>query len=280
MNFIKFTLLSLCVIVFASCQKGVDATLPGTSGDKKYVSRVIETDPGTPGEAWMLEFKYDAQQRCTTLVEKTVDSTSGTPVVTDEATYTFHYNGNDSRPFKITYDAFGMIVAWFVKFDAQGKKLQDSVSDVSSGYTEIVNYTYNGNNVIAHYQVDVFGTSLSFLDTVYHDGNNITKQRSAEYSQGSLFGWYEMTFTYDNHPNPFHQLNINTAFFASSSYLAIGTFIGLNKNNVVSETYRDLQSATGPEVTQYQYTYDGDGYPTLFRYTDGSFIGNIRYEYK
>src|SRR5215213_7581638 len=133
MKYIQFTLLSLCVI-FASCQKEVDATLNETEDPKKLVSRVIETDPGVPGEAWVLEFKYDAQQRCTTLVEKTIDSTSGTPVVTEEANYTFHYNGNESRPNKITYDAFGMSVTWFPKFDAQGKKIQDSVLDAGSGY--------------------------------------------------------------------------------------------------------------------------------------------------
>jgi YD repeat-containing protein len=279
MKYIQFTLLTLCVI-FASCQKEVDPSMNETEDPKKLVSRVIETDPGVPGEAWMLEFKYDAQQRCTTLVEKTIDSTSGTPVVTEEANYTFHYNGTESRPNKITYDAFGTVVTWFPKFDAQGKKIQDSVLDAGSGYKEIVNYTYNNNKIIAEYKVEVFGQSLSFLDTVYHDGNNMTKQISAEHSQGSLLGWYEMMYTYDNHPNPLGQTNISTSFFASSSYLAIGTFIGLNKNNVLSESYRDLLSSTGPEVTQYQYTYDGDGYPALFRYTDGSYTGTIRYEYK
>lgn len=279
MKYIKFTLLSLCVI-FASCQKEVDPTMNEPEDPKKYVSRVIESDTGIPGEAWVLEFKYDGQQRCTTLVEKTIDSSGGVPVVTEEASYTFHYNANESRPNKITYDAFGFAVAWYPKFDAQGKKIQDSVLDVSAGYMEVVNYTYSGNKIIAHYMVDVFGTSLSFLDTVYHDGNNITKQLSAEYSQGSLTSLYEMLYTYDNHPNPLNQVNISTSFFASSSYLAFGTFIGLNKNNVLSESYRDVMSGSGPEITQYQYTYDGDGYPALFRYSNGSFSGTIRYEYK
>lgn len=240
---------------------------------------MIQTDTGLPGETWIMEFKYDAQKRCTTIVEKAIDSTGGVPVVTEESKYTFYYNGNETRPYKITNDKFGQEVGWHLKFDGQGKKLQDSVFDSGTGYTEVVNYSYNGNRVVAAYEVDVFGTSLTFLDTVYHDGNNITKQVNAEYSLGILGSWYESSFTYDNHPNPFYQLNINTSFFASSSYLALGTFVGLNKNNFLSETYRDLLRPSAPEIIQYQYTYDPDGYPTLIRYTDASMIGTIKYEY-
>jgi hypothetical protein len=280
MKSIKLALFALLVIVFASCQKEIDPTINEPEEPRKYLSRVVETESGTPGESWLLEFKYDAQKRCTSMVEKYIDSTGGVPTVLEEYTYTFHYNGAESRPFKITSDIFGAGVSWFTKFDSQGKKLQDSLHEPGSGYTEIVDYSYSGNRIIARYSVDILGSTLNFLDTIYHDGNNVTKEVSAEYSLGTLSHWSEYTYTYDNRPNPFNQLNINTAFFASSSYLGFGTFVGLNKNNYTSDTYRDLFPVAGsPSTVQYQYTYDADGYPVTVRYVDGSTTGAIRYEY-
>ena len=281
MKCLKFALFSLLVIVFASCQKDVDGSIDGPEESKKYLSKVVEIDPAYPAEAWAMEFKYDAQNRCTSLVEKYIDSSGGGPPVIEEYTYTFHYNGSETRPFKITSDLFGSGIEWFTKFDAQGKKLQDSLVEASGGYTEVVNYSYSGNRIVARYLVDVFGSSMEFIDTVHHDGNNVTKQINAEYSMGSLGSWSEYSYTYDNHPNPFSHVNINTTFFASSSFMGLGTYIGLNKNNYLSDTYRDLlQPGTPPTTVQYQYTYDGDGYPVTVKYNDGGFSGTIKYEYR
>jgi len=269
----RILVFAAAAFVFASCQKEVD---PGTDpvNDVKYISRLVQTEPGYPGEASVMEFEYDAQNRVTKINDMYYDTVGGVAQVADEYHYIFHYNGTGTTPTKITESVQG--ISWFMKFDSQGKKLQDSVVDPSGGGTEVVNYTYATNKIMTETIFDLSGATLMLRDTVEFNNSNFVKQKFATYFNGNLESIWEQTLTYDDKQNPLSKLNISSTFFASA-YIEMGTFLGLNKNNFTSLTERDVFDPLNVETTQYRYTYDADNYPTKIEYLSG---GTIRYEYK
>lgn len=275
-------MLVIAAVVFASCQKEVDPAIPDGKEEsvKKYLSKFIQYETAFPGKASLLLFEYDARKRCTKLTEQFVDTVGGVAQVTDESNYYFHYNGADTKPFKVTDQPAGGDMTWYFKYDAQGRKISDSVTD-ASGYVEVVHYTYGTNNIFAEFHIDIFGISMSYKDTAEFTGENITRHTSAEYHGGNLISLYEEKYTFDDKPNPFNQLNIASTFFASA-YVEFGTFLGLNKNNFLTVSQKNLVSP--PDVWNgiYKYRYDADGYPTIIDFTEGpgpTLAGNFRYEY-
>lgn len=281
MKRLPLVMLVLAAAVFSSCQKEVDPTLNGPDETKKYLLRFIQTETSSPGEASVLLFEYDAQKRVTKMTEQYVDTVGGVAQITDQAFYHFYYNGNESRPYKVTDALTDPELSLYFKFDAQGKKLQDSLVDGNTGESEVTRYTYAGNKVFAEIIVDVLGTELIYRDTIEFTGDNVSRQMSGHYQDGMLVSLYEQKFTFDDHPNPFNQLNINTSFFASA-YNEFGTFLGLNKNNFVTVIQQDLVSPPDIWNEQYRYTYDADGYPVTIEFSTfgiPGLNGKIRYEY-
>jgi hypothetical protein len=274
-------LLVTTAIFFASCQKEVDPSIPRGREEsvKKYLTRFVQYETAFPGQASLLLFEYDALKRVTKLTEQFVDTVAGVAQVTDETNYYFHYNGNETRPFKVTDLATGAALTWYLKYDAQGRKITDSVTE--AGHTEVVHYSYGSNKIHAQFLIDVMGMTVSYKDTAEFTGDNVTRHTSAQRQNNSLISLYEEKYTFDDKPNPFNQLNIASSFFASA-YVEFGTFLGLNKNNFLTVTQKDLVSPSDVWNGMYRYKYDADGYPTIIEFTEGpgpTQAGYIRYEY-
>lgn len=282
MKRVPVLLLVITAVIFASCQKEVDPSIPGGRGEsvKKYLAKFVQYETAFPGEASLILFEYDAQKRVTKLTEQFVDTVGGVAQVTDQSTYYFHYNGAETKPFKVTDLPAGGDLTWYFKYDAQGRKLMDSVTE-GPGHIEVVRYSYGSNKIFAEFAIDVLGTSLIYKDTAEFTGENILRHTSAHYQNGIITSLYEEKYTFDDKPNPFNQLNIATSFFASA-YVEFGTFLGLNKNNFLTVSQKDLVSP--PDIWNgiYRYKYDADGYPTSIEFTEGpgpTLAGYIRYEY-
>ncbi|HYF30506.1 MAG TPA: hypothetical protein VD993_05270 [Chitinophagaceae bacterium] len=282
MKCLPLTLLIAIAILVVSCQKEVNGTTDVTT-TVKLVSKIHETDDRLPMQGVYYDFEYDAQQRVTRLRQLSTDSSGGSVDVIEDNDYYFHYIGADNKPFKVTLTPTATNWTWYFKYDGQGRKIQDSIVDLSWPDTDVANYTYNGNQIIATF-LDAGTWNNLYRDTIFYDGTNISKQVLMREENNFLLMWWEDQFTYDNNPNPLYQLNIGSMFFFTIHPAGIETYLGLNKNNVTVLREKDFEDPTSGTYTEPStFTYDADGYPVL-RIAPNPFDpaerNVIRYEYR
>lgn len=270
--------LASAVALF-SCQKEIsDTGSPVPEPGGKFLSKVTRT---LPDRTFIDSFEYDAQNRCTKYVELyyTVSQGPNNPYI---YFYDFHYNGTQTLPYKITDTSQGREMIWLIEYDAQQRKIVDSIVYLTTDEKQVSYYTYTANRIVANTVYSVSGVPVSFIkDTFDYDGNNCTRFAGVVQQQSTVFMW-QYAMTYDTHINPFSKMNISNAVLFGANNI-LGDFTGLNKNNYLTETYSSPDPTTTPRTTSYQYTYDADGYPlssTFQDATDPSRFGSEKYEYK
>lgn len=289
-------ILTLLVTIFGcilinSCQKEflnpdaskvpVDTTVIVPPHDSvtllsKLILMKAQTGTDTAG---LYEYLYDNLNRVTTI--NYYNHQTGVPA--HETTIEYFYKGKDSIAFKRTKDE----------------------TDLS--YSETTYFFYNLDKTLAKDSLifpngklinDFFYTSTAITDTgrIYYDSDPST---AIVYSaKGSLDAWskvvrtvtmgdnydhVENTFTYDDKPNPFAQLNISSTFNPVPGYdfyLYDDYFL---KNNVTTSTQEEV-IAQGPKVsTTYTYLYNYSGMPiSVIMNSDYGMPDNVRilFEYK
>lgn len=264
-----------CLII-SSCQKefldpGIDSQTPTTPpvdtsvtppaphDSVTLLSRLIfMTSANSSDTSYSHEYGYDDFHRVTSI--KFYNYISGSPDL--QETISYFYQGNDSLPYKkldIDIDpAFNETTYFFYNVD---KSLaRDSL--IFPDGTQLDKYIYTPGSVtdsaVIYYNADP-GTPVHLVAEGTLDNNqNVTRT----ITQGDNVDLAINTFSYDNNPNPFDQLNIRSTynpipgfdFYLYDNYLL--------KHNVTVSTEEEV-IAQGPKVsTHYDYTYNTSGLPT------------------
>jgi hypothetical protein len=272
------TLLIIAAIAISACQKDISDTDDNTGGSKtegKYLSKVVYTDSNLK---FIDSFVFDAQNRCISLYE-----TLMYPAVFPDPNvsfYDFHYHGTDTLPYKITDTSQGRQMNWFLQYDAQDRKVVDSiVYYYLDNETWVTHYTYSVNQVVA--TTDYFkqgGATRRETETFYYNHSNCTR----------LVGNYpgasrELAMTYDSGINPYSTLNIARSVLFGVHELGFNIgFEGLNKNTYTRrvDTYSDSLNNTA-SVTNFQYVLDAEGHPVSSTSTgNNGWARTEKFEYK
>jgi hypothetical protein len=273
MKIVPLMLLLMAGTILVSCQKEISSE---TKTEELQSERLLTKITYTGDDSRFIDsFEYDVQDRCTRYVSIYYDLSIPNPQPYIYF-YEFYYNGNETLPYKIADTSQGRGMTWLVGYDAQKRKTVDSMLYFSSDEKQVSRYTYSSNRVIA---VSLY-TSPSYTslnkDTFDFDGNNVTRYSVAMDDGSAIYTW-QNTMTYDTRINPVSKMNIATAVLFGA-FGTLGTPNGLNKNNVLSETYSS--NGQPPSTASYQYVYDADNFPVSGTYTNGTVQGTIIYNYK
>jgi hypothetical protein len=282
MKRLSLLILMAAAAIFTSCKKEGNSTDGREQNSKKYLSKIVDYVFQSPGKAVVLLLDYDAQKRCTKIRQQLIDTVGGVAQIKTEVTYNFFYNGNDEKPTHVSYNPAAGNTIIYYQYDAQGRLLKDSAID-SKGYTRVTAFTYVPGKIYAYGYYSTPANQPTYKDTAEFSGDNVSRHSWAHHHpNGALALHWEDKFTFDDKPNPFYQLNIGSSFLAGPRR-ELGAFIGLNKNNYVSNYQDDLVNWSPYDFTvQYRYKYDTDGYPVFAEFTDGfgpATIATKRYEY-
>lgn len=281
MKIVPLMLLLLAGTVFVSCQKEVSSsTEPEPPLENHKLLTKIVTSQYFYSQ--IDSFEYDSQNRCKRYLQNFVDSSISPNPGPYTDFYDFHYNGNETVPFKITDTSQGRGMNWYIVYDAQKRKIADSMV-FSPNEKEVFNYTYQANRILSVNNQYVSGVlMMSIKDTFDLDGNNCTRQAGRIQSPGGDF-WYQYTNTsFDTHINPISKMNIGNAV-KFGGYSTLGDNLGINKNNCTGTSYVDSGGPSSAWTSTIQYTYDSEGYPltaTMSNPSDPTNKTVIKYYYK
>ena len=257
-----FTLAVFSAIILLSCQKELSDP-NGTTTTKEERKLLVKATYDQVGITLIDSFVYDNDNRCTRYLENIYDLSSGPdPYV---YFYDFHYNGNDTLPYKITDTSEGRELIWLILYDAQHRKIADSILSFPLAEKLVCYYSYSASRIIATNTYSrngiVMGTGKDTFDI---DGNNCISEAT---STGRAL------YTYDNAINPFTTMNIDKAVWFGATGI-LGDFQGLNRNNLIK--------VTSGNTVNFQYTYDAGRYPITAAYSvvgQPDLNGTIEYKY-
>ena len=264
MRILLISLTLITAVIFLSCQK--ELTDPnGPTGTEQARKHLVKATYQQIGITLIDSFVYDNKERCTRYHE-TILGIGPDPYI---YFYDFHYNGNDTLPYKITDTSEGRQMIWLVLYDTQNRKILDSLIFAPTNEKIIAQYSYSSNRIISTVNYSRDGVLMSSgKDTFDLDGNNCIAEAS---------GNGRNTFSYDNRINPLSTINIaKSVLFGATTIL--GDFRGLNKNNITGMT----RAALTPTQTNFQNSYDSDGYPVssnVIVVGDPNSNGVIEYKY-
>ncbi len=212
-----------------------------------------------PDWVYIDSFEYDSQNRCTRLYTNArLLSLPDTSI----NFYDFHYIGNETLPYKVTYSTQGTDLVWWIEYDSQRRKIIDSIKFFGIDDKSVTYYSYSPNQITAsttHYRADTI--LVKTRDTFDLDGKNCVRNLAYYDHRGRIPDyWWQYTMTHDNKPNPISKLNIARSIMFRPDWSAVGDFTGLNSNNYITAAFSS--STTGAAgVRTFQYTYDSDGDP-------------------
>lgn len=197
---------------------------------------------------------------------------------TNAETFNFQYNG-DGLLDKITFNDGGsnwdlfyngdnLLIQYddyLYSYDDQGSRTESRWSGSSNNQSS---FEHLSNGII----IESSSTQPS-KELQYTNGNLI---RESWIGSDGLKTGTELTYTYDNSPNVYGTLQL----FTLTGYFDPAHERGLppSKNNVTSEKYVEYTngSLTYERITNYEFIYDDDGYPTACL-VDG--VTTWQYEY-
>ena len=212
-----------------------------------------------PDWSYIDSFEYDSQNRCTRLYTNSrLLSLPDTSIYY----YDFHYRGNETLPYKVTDSSHGADMLWLIEYDAQKRKIVDSIQYYSTNSRRVSYYSYSNNRITAittHYQADTI--VVKTRDTFDTDGNNCIRYVGYIDARGRIPDyWWEYSMTHDNKMNPISKLNIAKSPLFGGDWTTVGDFNALNRNNYITAAFNSSTSGPGG-VQTFQYTYDADGDP-------------------
>lgn len=258
------------LISFYSCQKdfslddGITPPIVTPQDSITRLARVIYFYPGILGTdtAIVLDFMYDSLNRVTGT--DGYDYTSGTPVL--QVTERFYYTGNDRLANKKINTEVGTPYSdvFFYFYDNSQRLMRDSAiyNHIGGSSVTVTHYSYSAGIITAR------GNTL---DTGY-TGSNGEVMRTITLT--SIDDSLRADFTYDDHPNPYYQLNIRSTYKPVPNAFFNIDGVYLTKNNA---TFVRVQNFTSPDLNvdiSYSYTYNTAGYPAAINvsYDNGNTI--------
>lgn len=213
--------LSFFLVSHSSCKKSEDLFIPD---NHHLIDSVV-------GEGKSVHFVYDNQQRIVEEYYQEVDSL--------KAHNTYHYNGNDSTPYRkdfyIGNESTPSYVGEFL-YNAKHQKVYDSIYDVRNvaGYYRVndINYDVPGRIDIVHRSGVVSGGG-GFSDlktTIYiNSAGNMDSLRALYYiNNGSstlVVNHYSAVFSGYNYANIFAASSISSCNFMAGDINTSGLFM-------------------------------------------------------
>jgi len=209
--------LFVCAMI-TSCQKNPVNALITSHDSVTLLSQFIfiDTRVSATDTTGYYKYQYDSLQRVTTI--NIYDYISGTSSLS--TVFTFYYHGSEGLAYKkteVSADPSDMYsYATFYFYDNLQRLIKDSAlygTDVN-----VNQYKYTGMQITTSgsfiYSNDPVNP-LNEADTGYVGSNgDVVKTNSLTFDSE----YYTNNFTFDNHPNPFSQLNIHTTYNPMPGY--------------------------------------------------------------
>jgi hypothetical protein len=235
----KLILWSVCVLCLglSSCKKNEDETETET---KIYLPKKIFGTIAGKGE-WSVSFEYDAQNR---LIKTTIPHKG----------YRVEFSYPEGKFYQLNYiDLDDNTVYRTIEATRSGNIVNEARTDIENSHTYPSTVVYTLNNEMAIRYEYANYTVANMYDNV----GNIIKSEDDERIQ---------TFTYDDKKGIFS--NINTPAWLlwdiDVDYIWEGMYFTVNN---LSE-FTDTGIEKGYHANSYIYTYNPDGYPVSFKYTE------------
>jgi hypothetical protein len=282
MKFINsFRVLFLTASVYLSaCQKEITTNTSGPADikDSTFLDYIydLEKNPitNTFDTTYKQTYYYDSNKR----VIKIYENFYSTSTVNHFIETSFFYTSNDTLPYKsIVNDKISALPDQSVSerfhfYNAQGKKIKDSILKISSinSDTIVSSYTY-GNNSIN--KITVF-KQLGGFQYIAKDsaiinslGNVINARNFRALNPNSIVPEFyrETNYTYDDKPSPYYKLSCSKAFDILPP--VDETFLMQCPNNITSikttpQTFADIMDVKNT------YIYNTSAYPKSFDFTN------------
>lgn len=274
----------IVIVVFSSCQKEVEAVLPGQpEQDSTTISKIVLLDTTlVPGQdtLFKIAFTYDNQKRKTGEDFTEIDNSTG---IRYTFFYRYSYSGTDTLPFKASekYDfitdstiSYFTYSNRFVVKDSSVGYTSGAVSDIQTSYFSAL----TGNKFLRELiNFDPVTGSSQLLDsTVYSRTVSAGNLLSGVDSTWTVFGPPNLSrvtsfqFTYDNKANPLARLSL--WYLGYFENFDDQVYIDMGVNNLLSTKYDELFPSGSTETSLFSYSYNNLGYPSISRAsgTDGN----------
>lgn len=276
-------------LLILSCQRepGVEGTPPPSLNDSAYLSMIvyIDTTFAVGVDTGSKEIiSYDAQKRVSRV--DFYDYFLGTPGSGSLSNVTtYHYNGNDTLPYKVDEDFFGRESYLFYE---NGFVVKDSMIFTDPGFLPydklVVTYTKLAGN--RHRFIERYTLNGGHVDsdTAYgvvtrNSFGEIVHERDSLYRDAGM-AIFEYSFIYDNHPNPRLRMmqpypvwTVDWNPYAEWSY---------HNYTSLHQYTKDENGVEQNTTYNPYYWYRADGYPVLAKtYNDfGGDEDKVYYYYK
>ncbi len=216
--------------------------------------RVSLTD--TSGYA---EYIYDSLQRVTAI--NYYGNDNGSPLLSE--VYTYYYTGRDSLAYKMTDKdldpVYGYSDTTFYFYDNLQRLIKDSV--VFSSGIEVNEYEYSATKITGLqrlvYSADPLNTIVNTDTGFIGNTGDVIKTNSLTLTTDN----YITSFTYDDKPNPFYQLNIRSTYNPIPGFNFFLEDFYNQKNNAVLVTDENQLFPGEIESNIFTYTYNSMGFP-------------------
>ncbi|MEO6328649.1 MAG: hypothetical protein ABIO55_06945 [Ginsengibacter sp.] len=269
-NTLKLSAIFFICAFVQSCQKDIeDINSPlippviTTHDSVTRLSKLIFFEDGTlaTDTTAYRQYFYDSLNRVISI--KHYDYLNGNPIFAEIVVY--FYTGNDSIAYKLTHEVVDPsnpdpdTDTSFFFYDNLQRLIKDS--SISSIGLQVSNYTYSNTMITAMIRSVTNSDPLNPYmekDTGFiGSAGDIIKTNSLT----STGEYYINNFTYDNHQNPFNQLNIRSTYNPVPGFNFFIEDHYLQKNNVVSLTYENQSFPGLIDNDAYTYTYNASGFP-------------------
>lgn len=278
------TILFVCILI-QSCQKDVinnlDPVLPPTPLDSVIrLSKLIfiDTKVSATDTTGYYVYIYDSLQRVTSINIYDYKSVNRTI----PAVITYYYYGSNSVAYKktgINPDPLeGYSDTAFYVYDDLNRLIKDSVR------TSAADSLINGTRVVVD-QYNYSDTTITAMTTSLNSATptviNMIADTGFIGSTGDVIKTNEISnslyynidsFTYDNKPNPFYQLNIRTTYHPVPGFLFLLEDFYLQRNNstIIYESYQTSPGNIVEITTTYTYTYNALDLPDTVNISDNN----------
>lgn len=205
----------------------------------------------------LYEYLFDAMQRVSTINYYDHNTSAGKL----STAISYFYTGTDSLAFKKTEtdtDLSYSETTWYY-YNDQKKLTKDSI--IFPNGTVLNNFTYSAsaitNSTTIYYNADPATAVIMVSDGILDNAGHIIRTMTT----GDNIDQIENTFSYDNKPNPFDQLNIRSTYNpvpAFDYYLYDNYFL---KNNIDVYTTEEIIAQGPKQTTNYSYSYNAAGLP-------------------
>jgi hypothetical protein len=233
-------------IVLCSCQKEVQSELQGPGSRLKMIrSKWYDS-------LFYRSFQYDSQGRLSAVLDSNNNGY--------KQTFYISYDGQ-GKLWKVMATANGSSVdnTYIFEYDDKGRIVKKSRFPIGRQTGTIENsFSYDVQGRIAADSIYSYWTQQVYriVSYSYDQKSNVVGLKAVDKGSGAVV--IQQQCDYDNHPNPFSNLEILFYLYSTEYDLPVGN------NNLIKERYDD------GTIVDYTFEYSGNGLPQKFSFTDNT----------